>query len=80
MIRIETEEIGNNGLQKICGFVNDYNVITLSDGILDNKGIGIWSVSDSCAIPVNLEKAKMMIECIRQVFAKLDEVNNNLLT
>ena len=75
MIRIETKEIGNNGFQRIDGFVDDHHVISLRDGILDDDGKGIWTVSSSSCLVTNVKQAKLMHECIGQAFAKLDELN-----
>lgn len=75
MIRIETKGIGNNGFQRIDGFVDDFHVISLRDGILDDNGNGIWTVGSSCCLATNVKQAKLMHECIGQAFAKLDELN-----
>lgn len=74
MIKIIETQIGENGKQRIKGYVDDKLVITLSDAILDDNGNGIWSVSSSCTLVSDVDTSKKYAECIQKSFESLEKI------
>jgi hypothetical protein len=73
-IQIKKESIGINGLQRMTGSVNGHQVISLSDGISDDDGKGIWSVAMTSTLPTELNAAKDYLECYNAVFSELQNI------
>jgi hypothetical protein len=68
---------GNNPRPyKIVGYVNGKPVITISR--IDHCGLGgippFWQLSNSTALPANINEAKEYVECMHQTFQKFEEV------
>jgi hypothetical protein len=40
-----------------------------------HKNFGIWSIGTSRTLPVDVESAKIVLECMNKAFAKMEELS-----
>lgn len=72
-IRIETDNIGKKGLQRITGYVGDDDVIELNDAIF---GFG-WRVAMSRTLGgagISTIKSEAIVKCFKMAFEKMHEL------
>lgn len=69
MITIKLEKSPNRPPTAIEGFVDNQQIVKVSDVIS-----GKWHTATSTCLPSNINAAREYIDCMVQVFEKLDEV------
>lgn len=62
-IRIDVEKNFDETVLRIVGYVNDREIITLS-----NQIFGKWHTGSSTCLPSDIAKAAQYVECMTQVF------------
>lgn len=65
-ITIKSTPIGAS--TKVTGFVDNNEVVSLSNGVSDT-----WRVSGSSCLPSNLVEAAAYLECMQRAFARAKE-------
>jgi len=62
-IKIEVTKSCNEAVTRITGYVNDREIITLS-----NQIFGKWHTGSSTCLPSDISEAAEYVECMKQAF------------